>query len=569
MTRTLFYEALAAGAEQIGVWSQLLDRINVFPVADGDTGRNLVISLAPLRQQADSSSELCRRLLLAARGNSGNIAACFLREFVCMLSLKDVTATVERGRVMAYGAVSEPQSGTMLSLFDRLADFCSEIPSDMNAAWTAQLLSSLEKAVADTVQGQRVLQQAGVVDAGALGMYLFFDGFFSRFAGTDFFFSTSRACFKDNLRIADSFSRTTTSGFCIDAVVKSTQGRHIPLESYDDSAVVINSDDYIKVHLHAADREKVKLELSGCGEIISWSDDDLAAQTMLFSRPAEPAALHIMTDAAGSITREDAAALGLTLLDSYITMGDSSLPETCCVPADIYKAMREGIRCSTAQASMNERYRHYESVLGLHNNVLYLCVGSVYTGNYQAASAWKQSHDHDCRFSIVDTGTASGRLAVAVYLTVRFVKYASGAAEAEAFAHTALARCHEYIFVDTLTYLAAGGRLSKSSAFLGNMLKCKPVISPQYDGAQKVGIVRNRNEQVHFIMEKLAGVLTPAAEGLILFEYTDNRSFVEETAEAVQRCFPKAELLLRPLSLTTGVHTGPGTWAVAFASEII
>ena len=568
MTRTLFYEALAAGAEQIGVWSQLLDRINVFPVADGDTGRNLVISLAPLRQQADSSAKLCGSLLLAARGNSGNIAACFLREFVCMLSLKDVTATVERGCVMAFGAVSEPQPGTMLSIFDRLADFCREIPSDINTMWTARLLSSLEKAVADTVQGQRVLQQAGVVDAGALGMYLFFDGFFSRLAGTDYFFSPSRACFKDNLRIADSFSRATTSGFCIDAVLKATPGLHVSLESYDDSAVVMRSDDYIKVHLHAADREKVQSDLAGCGKIISWSDDDLAAQTMLFSRPDAPAAVHIMTDAAGSITREDAAALGLTLLDSYITMGDTSLPETCCLPADIYKAMRAGCRCSTAQASMQERYRRYESVLGQHNDVLYLCVGSIYTGNFQTASAWKQSHDHDRRFSIVDTGTASGRLAVAVHLTARFVKQAAGAAEAEAFAHTTLERCHEYIFVDTLTYLAAGGRLSKSSAFLGNMLKFKPVISPQPDGAQKVGIVRNRNEQVRFIMEKLAGFLTPAAEGLILFEYTDNRSFVEETAEAVQRCFPKTELLLRPLSLTTGVHTGPGTWAVAFAPEI-
>ncbi len=71
-----------------------------------------------------------------------------------------------------------------------------------------------------------------------------------------------------------------------------------------------------------------------CGKIISWAEDDLAAQTAVFSQPAAASAVHIMTDAAGSITREDAAALGLTLLDSYITMGDTSLPETCCSPAD-------------------------------------------------------------------------------------------------------------------------------------------------------------------------------------------------------------------------------------------
>ncbi len=194
-------------------------------------------------------------------------------------------------------------------------------------------------------------------------------------------------------------------------------------------------------------------------------------------------------------------------------------------------------------------------------------MGSVYTGNYQAASGWKQKHDHDSRFSIIDTGTASGRLAVAVHLTARFARQAAGPAEVEAFARKALSNCHEYIFVDTLGYLAAGGRLSKTGAFFGDMLKFKPVISPQPDGAHKVGMVRNRDEQVRFALEKLSEVFTPEAKGLILLEHTDNRSCVEETAVTVQRRFPKAELLLRPLSLTTGVHTGPGTWAVAFAAE--
>ncbi len=79
VTRPFFHEALASGAEQVAVWSQLLDPIDVFPVADGDTGRNLVISLAPLRQQL--SGPETAGPAVAARGNSGNIAASFLQEF--------------------------------------------------------------------------------------------------------------------------------------------------------------------------------------------------------------------------------------------------------------------------------------------------------------------------------------------------------------------------------------------------------------------------------------------------------------------------------------------------------
>ncbi len=425
MTRPGFYKALAAGAETVTVWSQLLDRINVFPVADGDTGRNLVISLAPLRKEHADTGELCRSLLLAARGNSGNIAARFLEEFACMASLQDWAATVQRGRDAAYRAVTEPRPGTMLSFFDRLAELCRCIPSEADAAWTKALLQSLEHAVADTVCQQPVLEQAHVVDAGALGMYLFFDGFFSCLAGTKQCFSPARACFKECLRIADTFSRETAAGFCIDAVLKCDGSAEAKLQHMGESTVVMRSGEYIKVHLHAPDREKAQRELAASGRIVAWADDDLAAQTGMFAEPGSASVVHIMTDAAGSVTREDAAMLGIALLDSYITMGDTSLPETCCSPADMYKAMRAGIPCSTAQASLDERRQHYAGALELHASVLYLCVGSVYTGNFKTALGWKQEHDPENRFTIIDTGTASGRLAIAVHCAARCARHAT------------------------------------------------------------------------------------------------------------------------------------------------
>jgi hypothetical protein len=276
-----------------------------------------------------------------------------------------------------------------------------------------------------------------------------------------------------------------------------------------------------------------------------------------------------MTDAAGSVTREDAAMLGISLLDSYIIIGDTSLPETCCSAADIYKAMREGTPCSTAQASMSERQQHYAGALELYANVLYLCVGSFYTGNVKTALGWKKEQNLDSRFTVLDTGTASGRLAIVVHLAARCARQAIGIGEVESCARTSLELAREYIFIDLMHYLAAGGRLSKTGAFFGDMLKFKPVISPQKNGAQKVGIVRNRGEQVRFANERLAKVFADETKGFILFQYTDNLNFVEEVAEAVQRRFPNAELLVRPLSLTTGVHTGPGTWAVAFAPSTV
>ena len=76
-----FPEAYIAGYERMAAWCDLLDEINVFPVADADTGRNLRISLNPLKQIDVPAEEMARRLLRAATGNSGNIAAAFFSAF--------------------------------------------------------------------------------------------------------------------------------------------------------------------------------------------------------------------------------------------------------------------------------------------------------------------------------------------------------------------------------------------------------------------------------------------------------------------------------------------------------
>jgi DegV family protein with EDD domain len=272
-----------------------------------------------------------------------------------------------------------------------------------------------------------------------------------------------------------------------------------------------------------------------------------------------------MTDAAGSLTRDRARELGVTLLDSYLTVGGRCLPETLFTPEELFAAMRQGVRVSTSQASVLERRQTYESVLGRFDRVLYLCVGSVYTGNCETARAWKRSHDPDDRLTVLDTGAASGRLGLVALETARFAVRSSDPEAVTAFARDAVARTEEYIFLDRLKWLAAGGRLSRGSALMGDVLHVKPVISPLPEGAKKVGVVRNRKDQVRFALERLEQGLGSGGAGTVLLEYSDNRAWLEsEILPLLRSRFPEAEVLLQPLSLTSGAHMGPETWAVAF-----
>src|SRR4030066_2044648 len=135
------------GAERVAAWADLLDAINVFPVADGDTGRNLSISLYPLRTAEGDKKKVVERLLFSARGNSGNIASRFFSSFYMVDSITDLHKRAQEGAQGAWRAVSDPCAGTMLSLFDALAEALPATQSVMDKAATEKILTRLEKAV--------------------------------------------------------------------------------------------------------------------------------------------------------------------------------------------------------------------------------------------------------------------------------------------------------------------------------------------------------------------------------------------------------------------------------------
>ncbi|MBA4421657.1 MAG: hypothetical protein C0390_01000 [Syntrophus sp. (in: bacteria)] len=564
----LFAQALIAGVERVTAWADLLDDINVFPIADGDTGRNLVVSLSPLRRIAMGREKIIRELLLSARGNSGNIAARFFSGFLMADTVRHLAGPIREGRDRAWQAVSDPKPGTMLTVFDALVKAVEEPPATYDHLWRQRVLRALEGAVLSTPELLPRLKAAGVVDSGALGIFIYLDGFFNTLMESSEGYRPITEIFRNHLQISPAFQENEETGYCVDTVLhidgddEETIKR---LSVIGESVVVLRDGEYLKVHLHAPDGNKARRDLAAVGDVVRWSVDDLGAQVHSFRRRKVGQTIHIMTDAAGSVNRENMAELGVTLLDSYIAVGDKCLPEAHFTPDELYAAMRRGERVSTSQASVYERREHYQSVLQRHPRVLYLCVGSVFTGNYAAALEWKKTNDPENRFTILDTQAASGRLGILVVATARFALKTHDADAVIRFARENAERCKEYVFLDKLQYLAAGGRLSRSSAFFGDMLHMKPVISPLAEGAKKVGVVRNRAEQLAFALEKLAADLTGNEKALILLEYTDNCAWVKETVQPeIARRHPEAEILLHPMSLTSGAHMGPGTWAVAF-----
>jgi DegV family protein with EDD domain len=567
-----FKAATLAGYERVAAWADLLDDINVYPVADADTGRNLKISLAPIKEISNNYGQITGRLLRAATGNSGNIAAAFFSEFLSAESAAQLPQKIASGNSKAWDSISEPKQGTMLTVFETLSQVFNGSPDITPAPAPSELVSTLVDAVHATHRLLPELKEAGVVDSGALGMFLFFEGFFKTLYEKKPAFISITETFGNRLHRQRVPRDSSQDELCINTFIKADRnpsGISRKLEEVGSSIVTVQEGDNLKIHLHSKDLDAVRQELQTWGNLVEWE-----AQPIITGPPAGSASqsslqkVRIVADAAGSITRQDADRLGITLMDSYIITGDNACPETGLAPGKLYKSMRTGQRVSTAQASIFERHQSYESICSRFDRVVYLCVGSAYTGIYQAACNWQANQTGNTGMTVLDSSAASGRLGLITLAVADFANKGKSLAEVVAFAGTTIEKCEELVFLDQLKYLVAGGRISKTGGFFGDLFSVKPVISPLAGGVRKIGVVRKNTQQLPFALAHFAKRIGAGERARILLQYTDNRDRVaEEVKPAIQSAFPRVDIILNPLSLTSGVHMGPGTWGIAVLPE--
>lgn len=558
--------ACSAGYERLAARAGLLNHINVFPVADADTGVNLRLSLAPLRE-VHRDPALCRAALQrSATGNSGNIAAAFFPPLIQPQTEQALAARLARGSLLARQAVLSPRSGTMLDVFEALAHYHN---TGLPLPTGADLLDKLADSVGATAHILPELRRAGVVDAGALGLFFFFEGFFAEYLQDQSLLRPARELFAGLLDPALPLEDgEEDQGMCINLSLE--RAGELPeaiLNKLGESVVVQRDHENLRLHLHSHAAETVRETVESLGRITAWQAEPIEAPRPQLRK--QEGLLHLLCDAAGSLPLSLARQEGITLLESYVVCDGESRPETLWEPARIYAALRRGDRVSTAQSSAFERGERFAGILELYGPSLYLSVGSAYTGNHAAALAWKKEHDTKDRLTVVDSGAASGRLACIALLAARANRRFTAIGPLLAHIEGLCRCCEEYVCIDTLRYLAAGGRISKMRGLAGGLLGLKPIISPQPEGVRTVAMTRSQNAQRDFVLERMAQLARKGPAPLALLQYSDNEDWVrQQVLPQLRTVLAAGEILVVPLSLTSGVHMGPGTWALAACPQI-
>jgi uncharacterized protein len=297
--------AVASAHAALAAHASKIDALNVYPVPDGDTGTNMLLTLRSILENVSASPGLegeeaakvvSRAALMGARGNSGVIlsqivrGACEVLGEARTLDAGEISAALVGAREKAYAAVSEPVEGTMLSVIKDAACAAQTCVERGEKDFLEVLRTAAREAHASVKRTPELLDelaQAGVVDAGGLGVAVILDGLVTAMGGeklapADLLEEKSEGGGK-RLRETVAHSAEEAWGYCteffVDGFSGDERGFEARIHELGKSVLVISDDDLVKVHLHTQDPGGALTYATGFGRLSGVKVEDMEAQT--------------------------------------------------------------------------------------------------------------------------------------------------------------------------------------------------------------------------------------------------------------------------------------------------
>jgi fatty acid kinase len=345
----LFKEGLLGSVAWLTANRDEVDALNVFPVPDGDTGTNMLLTLQSAVEDIHELDEshlgrvvkrAAHGALMGARGNSGVILSQVFRGFAQKVETqphvdgRGLAAALESGAAVAYRAVIKPTEGTMLTVAREAAAAATarsaatrDIAEVVRAACDAA-----RAAVERTPEQLDVLRRAGVVDAGGFGLQVILEGFLKRLQGEPAVAFARPSVHHVGPRAVD--APEAGWGYCTEFIIN---GAGLPVETVraevmrrGDSALIVGDESAIKVHVHTHEPAAVMAYAQHLGSLSRIKVDDMSAQHHRLQgeasrKPSSLKHLGIVAVASGRGFRQILESLGV---DSVVEGGQTMNPST-------------------------------------------------------------------------------------------------------------------------------------------------------------------------------------------------------------------------------------------------
>jgi len=350
----LFKQALIGSLSWLSANHEEANRLNVFPVPDGDTGTNMLLTLqSAVEDIKDSTAAEVSKIaklashgsLMGARGNSGVILSQIFRGFAravegkSSLTPRELAAAFVEAANAAYRAVNKPTEGTILTVAreaGRAATAAAESPDATVPSVISAAATGARDAVLKTPSQLQILREAGVVDAGGFGLQIILEGMLKTVEESAFFTATAQPETKAQPSQVAFELPEGGWGYCTEFLIEGN-GLDIDvirnqIEALGNSVLVVGEPELVKVHVHTDDPTRVITLAGGYGKLLKLNVGDMSTQHKriiegenVATKPPRANGVGIVAVVAGSGLVEIFRGLGV---DAIVEGGQSMNPST-------------------------------------------------------------------------------------------------------------------------------------------------------------------------------------------------------------------------------------------------
>jgi uncharacterized protein len=586
----LLRQGIVAASQRLIQMQAEIDKINIFPVPDGDTGTNMALTM---RSVADGvlncedaslheiSAMLAKSALAHAHGSSGAILAQFFQglsegfrgQTKCDLAC--FSRAVRVAADLAREAVSEPHEGTILTVMRDWAEYIQKNQSIWKTfpQLISRSLGVATDSLAKTREGLDVLAAAGVVDAGAQGFVSMLEGIVGFIRLGKIGPSPGSRLAADSKGVAAVTSASEVRfQFCSQIQICGTKVDRVALKSalrpFGDSLIVAGTEELVHVHIHTNEFEEVLKIAGNYGRIENCNKQDMRQQSRLLSEPSGRQKIAIITDSSCDLPADEIISRHIRVVPCRVIFGNESyLDKVTITHTNFYRMLSTSeVQPKTSQPAPADFRDACLGAAAQHDAAIAITVSKALSGTWRAAEVAAQNTGEQIQVTVVDSKSISGGLGLIVLEAAEAAASGAGLEQILMRVDWAVRNVRVFGAIKSVKYLVRSGRVSKLAGKLARLFRLSPILTLDAEGKVQVvtkvfGATRARRKLMKIVRQE-------ATDGQARFLVCDANApdTAAEYVHQIRKYFGVEEVLTASISPTLGAYLGPGAAVVVFLS---
>lgn len=577
------------GSEEVKAHKKHLNEINVFPVADGDTGTNLTSTLramAELPRKKEAFHEMMEEIsdagMANARGNSGIIFASYVNGLAAEAAGYREVDRQEFSRIASgavkylYRAVENPVKGTMITVISDWAEFLSAHHDQYKSF--EDFFSAAFHAAGESLQRTKsqmeILRKNNIVDSGAEGFVRFLQGITRFFQGGAI--TRAEQIPEDDYQLHE--EEITEKRYCSEWYLELKEGiwqedsadrLKMKLKVWGDSIIVMSRGNRLKVHLHTDNPHLVTEELLTLGHVLSQKMDDMGLETRVLSKGK--GGLGILTDYIADIPEEYKIQHLVHTIPVGIQMDEEAYLDKQTINLEqLFRYIpRVQIYPTSFQPEPARIKAMLEKLQELYDSLLIISVSSKLSGTWQALEAEAKSmREKGYPVRVVDSRLNSGAQGLIVKRAAELREAGMNLEEIAAKLEEWISKGRIYVCLETIEYAVKGGRVSSTVGAIGMKVGLRPIMSLDESGAGKTfGAAFSRKGITGKILKIIRKTMENGGIEAYSIVHARDPALAEEYRERLSRMIGKEPEFVTEISSVVAINSGIGAVAVSIIEK--